>query len=134
MSDRRAEYDPAKLLTRSGVIFVGALILFVAIIIVVQIVTSPQHSANTESWAALTGLIGWMTNTVTMLYTNRFGSTQASAKKDAVIAQQSQTAAVIAGATGTGGAMSGGAPTGPIVADTVQVESANTVITPKESP
>lgn len=126
MDDRRAEYDPARLLTHAALIFVGILILFVSAIIGVQIVAKGE--ANTESWAALTGLIGWATSQVSVLFNNRFGNTKQSTAKDAVIAEQSRTAAVIAGAT------SGTAPTATIQTPSMTVESTNTTVNPKETP
>lgn len=95
--ERRSEYDPARLLTCAALCFVGTLILFVCIIIAVQIWKSGE--ANTESWAALTGMIGWVTGTASMIYSARYGTTKQSEAKDAVIAQQSRTAAVVAGGT-----------------------------------
>ncbi len=96
IEERRTAYDPARLLTMAGLGFVAVLILFVAAIILVQVIKS--GSANTESWAAFTALIGWATAQVSVIYSNRYGTTQQSATKDAVIEQQSRTAAVIAGA------------------------------------
>lgn len=114
MEERRTEYDPAILLTRAALLFVGVLIVFVALIIGVQIWKSGE--ANTESWAALTGMIGWVTGTVSMIYNARYGTSKQAEVKDAVIAQQSKTAAVIAATTG------GSAQTPPIKADTVAVQ------------
>ena len=88
------EYDPGRLLTHAALFFVGILIVFVASIIGAQIWQSGE--ANTESWAALTGLIGWATSQVSIIFSNRFGTTQQSAKKDEVIAQQSRAATVLA--------------------------------------
>jgi len=95
MEERRAQYDPSRLLTRSALLFVGILIVFVAFIIGLQILA--RGEANTESWAALTGIIGWVTGVVGTIYSNRYGTTQASQKKDDVIAQQARTAAVASG-------------------------------------
>lgn len=95
MTDQR-EYDPAKLLTWAAILLVTALIFFVGLMILIQIYKNGE--ANTESWAALTGLIGWVTGTVSMIYNARYGTSKQSESKDAVIAQQSRTAAVIAGA------------------------------------
>ena len=103
MEDRRInspgteQYDPARLLTMAALLFVGILILFVSGIIGIQIWKSGE--ANTESWAALTGLIGWATSQVSVLYSNRYGTTQQSVNKDAVIAQQARTAEAVAGVT-----------------------------------
>lgn len=85
-------YDPARLLTLAALFFVGILIVFVAGIIGVQIWKVGE--ANTESWAALTGLIGWATSQVSIIFSNRFGSTQQSQTKDTTIAVQAHTAAV----------------------------------------
>lgn len=91
------QYDPARLLTVSALIFVGILILFVAGIIGVQIEKSGE--ANTESWAALTGLIGWATSQVSIIFSNRYGTTQQSTAQTAVIAQQARAASALAQAT-----------------------------------
>ncbi len=88
------QYDPARLLTVSALIFVGILILFVAGIIGAQIAQSGE--ANTESWAALTGLIGWATSQVSIIFSNRYGTTQQSTNQTAVIAQQARAATVLA--------------------------------------
>lgn len=92
MVDRRATYDPARLLTWAALVFVLILIVFVAAIIGVQIYKSGE--ANTESWAALTGLIGWATSQVSIIFSARYGTTQQSMAKDATIRQQAMTAAV----------------------------------------
>jgi len=97
MDERRAEYDPARLLTWAALILVTGLIFFVGLMILLQI--HKNGEANTESWAALTGIIGWVTGTVSMIYNARYGTSKQAETKDAVIAQQSRTAAVIAGAT-----------------------------------
>lgn len=91
------QYDPAKLLTIVGLIFVLVLILFVCGIIGIQIAKSGE--ANTESWAALTGLIGWATSQVSIIFSNRYGTTQQSTNQTAVIAQQARAASVLAQAT-----------------------------------
>lgn len=86
------QYDPAKTLTLSALLFVGFLIVFVAAIIGAQIWRFGE--ANTESWAALTGLIGWVTGQLGGVFSARFGTTQQSASKDETIKVLSQTAAV----------------------------------------
>lgn len=125
MSERRiftrAEYDPAKLLTYTALLFVGVLIVFVSTIIGVQIWETGE--ANTESWAALTGLIGWATSQVSIIFSNRFGTTEQSAKKDEVIARQASTAAVIANAAGAMGAVT----PGPLNPETGNVPAAEAV-------
>ncbi len=88
------KYDPARLLTLAAISFVGVLIFFVAAIIWVQIVNKGE--ANTESWAALTGLIGWATAQVSVIYNARYGTTQSAGAKDDTIKVLSQTAAVAA--------------------------------------
>ena len=118
-------YDPAKILTRMALLFALLLILFICSIIAVQIWKTGE--ANTESWAALTGIVGWATGVVGMLYSNRFGSTQQSAAKDATIQQQARTAEVIAtGATGTGN----GAPA--TTAKTMNVDAEQVNVTEKD--
>ena len=91
-------YDPARLLVHCALGFVGSLIFFCGAIVVIQIFKNGE--ANTESWAALTGLIGWACGTAGTVYAARFGTTQQSQAKDAVIAQQARTAAVTAGVSG----------------------------------
>lgn len=98
MIDRREEYDPARLLTYAALIFVLILLIFVCAIIVAQIHKSGE--ANTESWSALTGLLGWVTGTVSMIYNSRYGTSKQAETKDAVIAQQSRTAATLASVNG----------------------------------
>lgn len=117
---RADDYDPARLLTHAALMFVGILIVFVAAIIVVQICQSGQ--ANTESWAAMTGLIGWATSQVSIIFSNRFGNTQQAAKKDEVIARQASAA--IASAAATNGAKT----------DTVNVESQQVNVTERKDP
>ena len=117
MADRREEYDPSRLLTWAAIWFVLILIIFVCLIIGVQIFKSGE--ANTESWAALTGIIGWATAQAQVLYSNRFGSTLSNTKKDAAmtrIAEQSTpaTAAAVA-ATVAAAAAAPGAPPIPVV-------------------
>lgn len=106
-------YDPGKFLTHAALYFVGALIIFVGSIIAAQIWQTGE--ANTESWAALTGLIGWACGTASSVFNARFGTSQQSAAKDATIAQQARTAeratklaaAVQETSTGTGASADG---------------------------
>ncbi len=104
---RPAEYDPAPLLIRAGLTIVACLLTFTGVIIVLQILKAGE--ANTESWAAFTGLIGWATSQVSIIFSNRFGTTQQAAKKDELIAKQVTTAAAVA-ASVVAGTGSGGAP------------------------
>lgn len=92
MEERRSEYDASLLLTRAALIFVGVLIVFVCLIIGVQVYRTGE--ANTESWAALMGMIGWATAQAQVLYSNRFGSTLSATKKDAAIQNLAQAAPV----------------------------------------
>ena len=115
MEDRRVtingqeQYDPGRLLTFAALFFVGILIVFVAGITGVQLWKSGE--ANTESWAALTGLIGWATSQVSIIYSNRYGTTQQSANKDAIIARQAKAASDTAA---TAAAVPAEPPKGPI--------------------
>ena len=96
-------YDPAKILTRMALLMVLILVLFICAIIGLQIFKTGE--ANTESWAALTGIVGWATGVVGTIYANRFGSTQSAAAKDDTIRQQARATAataVVAAATATG--------------------------------
>ncbi len=119
MIERRQQYDPAQLLTRSAIFFVGVLVVFVCAIIGAQIFKSGE--ANTESWAALTGIIGWATGVVSGLFNHRFGTTQQSTAKDATIQQQAATAAIIAQTAGSAEA--------PKKVENVNIESNNTTVT-----
>ena len=121
--ERREEYDPARLLTWAALALVSALIFFVGLMITFQIYKNGE--ANTEAWASLTGLIGWVTGTVSMIYNSRYGTSKQAETKDAVIAQQSRTAATLAG-------VSGGTQTAP--AETVNVTGENVNVTEKEKP
>jgi len=91
---RRADdqYDPAKLLTWSALLFVAMLLIFVCAIIGWQVYL--KGTADTEYWAALTGLIGWSTAKVGDVFNSRYGTSKASDSKDVTIAQQARTAAV----------------------------------------
>lgn len=119
MEDRRTEYDPSILLTRAALYFLGYLIVFISAIIGVQIWKSGE--ANTESWAALTGVVGFVTGIVAMIYNARYGTSKQSETKDAVIAQQSRTAEAIA----SGGSVQ----TTPIQSPNVSVAGENVTVT-----
>lgn len=120
--DDRENYDPARLLTYSGLLFILILLCFVCCIIGWQILQSGE--ANTESWAALTGLLGWITGQVGNIYSARYGTSRQSETKDATIARQSETAAAIAGSVaGTGSGLA------PIRAAEVNIDSQNTTLT-----
>lgn len=94
MEDRREEYDPAKLLTRSAIFFLGVLIIFICGIIALQIWISADHKANTESWAALTGIVGFVTGIMSVVYNARYGISKQSDVQSKTIAKQAETAAV----------------------------------------
>lgn len=116
----RKQYDPSRLLTHAALLFVGLLIIFVSAIIAIQFWA--KGSANTESWAALTGLIGWATSQTSIIYSARYGTTQNSITKDAIIAQQASSAAVIAAAAS-------GAPQPPAAPEPSKVENVNSPTT-----
>lgn len=117
MIERRTEYDPNKLLTRAALYFVGILIVFVCFIIGIQILKAGE--ANTESWAALTGIIGWATAQAQMLYSNRFGSTLSASHKDATLARIAEQSAPVSAAAV---AAATGAPAVPAVQPTQEVK------------
>lgn len=123
--ERRHDYDSAVLLTRSALFFLGYLIVFISVIIGAQIWKAGE--ANTESWAALTGIVGFVTGIVAMLYNARYGQTKAGETKDAVIAQQSRTAEAIASGAG--------APTTiPAQAENVNVSANTATVTTGDKP
>lgn len=126
---RESDYDPARLLTYASLFYVAVLIIFVAVIIGWQIYKSGE--ANTESWAALTGILGWATSQASIIISNRFGNTQQSAKKDEVIARQAATADVIA-KTASSALGSGVAEGGTLNAESVDVKTSGDVNVVKE--
>lgn len=81
-------YDPARMLTYFSIGTVGALTLFLCAWI--SILVFKEKPVGTEVWAALTGMIGWITAKLGGIYDNRFGTTRQSAAKDVVIQQLSQ--------------------------------------------
>jgi muramidase (phage lysozyme) len=80
--------DMAGPLLYSAIGGVGVLTLFVGIVIVVQLATT--ESVGNEMWAALTGLIGWITAKAGTIYDYRFGSSRASGAKDVLISELSR--------------------------------------------
>ena len=77
--------DLATPLTYSAIAGVALLLIFVGAVIIVQMVQGKP--VTTEVWAALTGLIGWMTGQAGNIYSYRFGSTRQSGAKDVLIGQ-----------------------------------------------
>jgi hypothetical protein len=82
-------YDPARMLTHFSVGAVGSLTMFLCAWITILFLH--DKAVATEVWAALTGLIGWLTAKLGGIYDNRFGTTRQSAAKDVVIQQLSQS-------------------------------------------
>lgn len=82
------DYDMTPLLLRGAFVVLGLLILLVGVIVGVQVYKT--DSPDTATWSALTGLIGWATGTVTVIYAYRFGTTRSSAAKDVVIGELSK--------------------------------------------
>lgn len=82
---RAEEYDMTPMLLRGAFVVLGLLILLVGCIVVVQVYQS--GSPDTATWSALTGLIGFATATVTVIYAYRFGTTRSSGAKDVVIGE-----------------------------------------------
>lgn len=85
---RGEAFDPAAVLTYSGLAGVGAITLFVCVAITVQLARG--QPVGTEMWAALTGLIGWITAKAGTIYDYRFGTSRTAAAKDVVIAELTQ--------------------------------------------
>ncbi len=126
MEERRAavdQFDPAKVLTYGALFFLTVLIVFICVIISFQIWKTGD--ANTESWAAFVGIVGWCTGVVSGIYAHRFGTTQQSTAKDAVIQQQARTAAVVAAAVPAAT---------PARAEVVNIDSASTVVNEAAAP
>lgn len=80
-----AAYDPAPALTRFAMYGVATLLLAMCVWITTNYIKG--QPIPTELWAALTGLIGWLTAQLQSIYANRFGTTRNSAAKDVVIQQ-----------------------------------------------
>jgi hypothetical protein len=116
-----AIYDPARTLTNSLLGMIWVLLVFTGAIIVAQILD--HGNANTESWAAFTGLMGWVTGVNSTIINNRFGSTKASAEKDETIKQ-------LAVGSGTGTGSGSGSATPPaIVAEQANVTAQTATVT-----
>ena len=79
--------DPAMLLTYASIGIVILLIVFVGAVAAVQIIKAGK--ADTEVWAALTGLIGWATAKSGSIYDYRFGTSRSSSAKDVIIGELS---------------------------------------------
>lgn len=67
---------------------VGALTVFVGAIIIMQM--AKDGMVGTEMWAALTGLIGWVTAKAGTIYDYRFGSSRQSGAKAVLIGELSK--------------------------------------------
>lgn len=80
-------FDTGPVLLFAAVIGVGLVTLFVGAAIAVQLWQGKP--VGTEVWAALTGLIGWITAKAGTIYDYRFGSSRNSQTKDFAIAELS---------------------------------------------
>jgi muramidase (phage lysozyme) len=78
-------HDTTQPLLYGGIAFVGVLLLFVCGVIAMQV--GRGETVGSEMWAALTGLIGWATAQVSVIYAYRFGSSRSSGAKDVVISE-----------------------------------------------
>lgn len=87
---RSDSFDLAPMLAIGGLGLIGILVAFVCAIIVVQVWKLPAHTPTTEVWAALTGIIGWVTGVGTGIYAYRFGTNRQSGAKDVLIGQLAQ--------------------------------------------
>lgn len=79
------DFDPAPMLTYFSLATVGLLTLFLCVWISIQLLY--EKGVGVEMWAALTGMIGWITAKAGSIYDNRFGTTRQSAAKDVVISE-----------------------------------------------
>lgn len=82
------QFDMAGPLLYASIGGVGFITLFVAAVIMIQIVQGKP--VGTELWAALTGLIGWITAKAGTIYDYRFGTSRQSAAKDVLIGELSR--------------------------------------------
>jgi muramidase (phage lysozyme) len=80
-------WDARKVLIGSSVIGVAIVVLFVCGILAVQVYRGIE--VGVEIWAALTGLIGWVTAKAGTLWDYYFGSSRTSSAKDTAIAELS---------------------------------------------
>lgn len=77
--------DMAGPLLYGGLFMVGLLLTFVCAIIGIQVVVDGE--AATEMWAALTGLIGWATAQLSLIYGYRFGMSKTSNAQNILLAE-----------------------------------------------
>lgn len=143
-----APYDSARTLINTALIMLALVFLYVAGIVAYQVFVSNNGSATTEAWGQLCLFIGWVLGTATTIYNTRFGTTKASAEKDAALAQMARTGAalqdsfldpkVVVTGTGSGQAKATladpaapGAPAAgaPIQTENLTVTSLNTTVT-----
>lgn len=82
------QFDMAGPLLYASIGGVGFITVFVAAVILIQIVQGKP--VGTELWAALTGLIGWITAKAGTIYDYRFGTSRQSAAKDVLIGELSR--------------------------------------------
>jgi len=82
-------WDARRVLIGSSVIGVAILLLFVCGVLGVQVYRGIE--VGVEVWAALTGLIGWVTAKAGTLWDYYFGSSRQSTAKDTAIAELSAT-------------------------------------------
>lgn len=92
----RPSYDPSRLLTYCAILLVFGAVAALTSIVAFQIVTTGE--ADNVWVAQLSAVIGWALGKAGDLYSHTFGTTAESSAKNQVIAQQTRTAAVIAGA------------------------------------
>lgn len=78
-------HDTTNALLWGGIAFVGVLLVFVCGVIAMQVARG--QNVGSEMWAALTGLIGWATAQMSVIYAYRFGSSRSSGAKDVVISE-----------------------------------------------
>ncbi len=96
MAVPKEPYDPSRILTYCALLFVAGSILALSAIIGWQIYTDGE--ASTEWVGQLCLVIGWVLGKAGDIYNHTFGTTSQSQAKDATIATQARTAAVLQGA------------------------------------
>lgn len=81
-------FDMTPWLVGGALVSLAAIFGIVGFIVVYQVMATQDHTADTATWAALTGLIGFITGSMlASLYSYRFGTTRNSSANQAAMAE-----------------------------------------------
>lgn len=81
-------FDMTPWLVGGALVSLAAIFGIVGFIVVYQVMATQDHTADTATWAALTGLIGFITGSMlASLYNYRFGTTRNSSANQAAMAE-----------------------------------------------